>query len=102
MKPGSVRWTLAEEDQVRELVAAGTTASEAAKRLKRGMEAVRGKVANMGLKFAPGHRGRTSEAHAREAADFIRPAPARYASRTAMIFGDPPIGRSALDQRGGK
>lgn len=102
MKPGSARWTMAEEDQVRELVAAGATASEAAKRLKRGMEAVRGKAANMGLKFASGRKGRPSEADIREKEDFIRPAPARYASRTAMIFGDPPIGRSALDQRGGR
>jgi hypothetical protein len=34
-----------------------------------------------------------------EDANAFRLPPAKYASRTAMFFGDPPIGRSALDQR---
>jgi len=99
MRPGSVEWTLDEEAMLRRLAAEGKTAREAGEALGRATEGVRAKGERMGLTFASG-RGRNHPIAA--PVKEVDPAPVpnpRYSSRTAMIFGDPPIGRSALDQK---
>jgi hypothetical protein len=99
MRPGSVEWTLDEEALLRRLASEGNTAREAGDAFGRATEGVRSKGERLGLTFASG-RGRTHAvvAPVKEALPTPLPNP-RYSSRTAMIFGDPPIGRSALDQK---
>lgn len=90
---------------VRNCCAKGMTVSETAALLGRNIESVRSLASRLEIKFTVGARsGRPriaapSEAGANAGANAIRLPPARYASRTSMIFGDPPIGRSALDQK---
>ena len=102
MKPGSVRWTIAEEEAIRRFVARQFTCAQAAAELKRNVESTRSKAEAMGLKFKSGRIGRVSHAQVTSDPKFVRPEPPRYASRMAMILGDPPIGRSALDQKRGQ
>lgn len=99
MRPGSVEWTLEEEAKLRRLVGEGKTAREAGEALRRPTEGVRAKGERMGLTFASG-LGRTQPLRSPVKSDEPPPgAPPRYSSLTALMFGDPPVGRSALDQK---
>lgn len=98
MRPGSVKWTAWEEDKVRHLVAVGATARDAGEALGREPETVRRKAIAMGLTFARSTAARQSVVPKVDATPPIPEIP-RYSSRMAMMLGDPPIGRSALDQK---
>lgn len=98
MRPGSIKWTTSEEVHLRELVAAGKTAKEAGKALGRHMETARRKAITMGLTFARDTGERQKAAPEQEPKVPPVREPVRYSSRMAMMMGDPPIGRSALDK----
>lgn len=92
-------WSEAEIAMLRRLHGDGATVAQAAMELDRGLEATRSKAKTIGLIFANGRIGRVSVRTVIEKQEYIALPPARYASRTAMMFGDPPLGRSALDQK---
>lgn len=87
MKPGHRLWT---EDEIATLVRMKSTGADVATIAK--------------------HLGRTYQSTANKASSYVsvtvakepapeRPPAPRYASRMAIMMGDPPIGRSALDQK---
>lgn len=95
-------WTDEEITQLRRSHALGLSVQEAAKALGRGVESTRSKGKAIGVFFENAHRlGRVAVSRDADVAKFIKLPPARYSSRSAMILGDPPIGRSALDRRSG-
>ena len=99
MRSGSTKWTASEEHRLRNLVAEGKTAREAGEALGRHPEVVRRKAMAMGLRLTLGRAGQREKAPQVEPKATITIEVPRYSSRTAMMFGDPPIGRSALDQK---
>lgn len=99
MRPGGVKWTTAEESQMVAFSKGGYTYRMAAEELSRSVGAVQGKAAAMELKFRHEPRARKYAKESAESLNVQRPPIPQYASLTAMIFGDPPVGRSALDQK---
>lgn len=99
MRPGGVKWTKAEEAQMVAFSKGGYTYRMAAEELGRSVGAVQGKAAAMDLSFRHEPRARKSQQEIAERLHVPRPPIPQYASLTAMAFGDPPIGRSALDQK---
>lgn len=85
---------------MRRLHAEGATVKAAAAAIGRGVEATRNKGKTIGLTFAKGDKARKARPVVERAPDaFIRPPTPVYRDRMAVMFGDPPIGRSALDRR---
>lgn len=99
MKPGHSFWTKAEIEKLKAMCAAGYTYVAAAQELGRTKDSIHGKARNMGLVFAKAAPGVRPGKPSTPAPEPILPAVPRYRSFTAALFGDPPIGRSALDQK---
>jgi hypothetical protein len=94
------RFTTDEINLIRECCIKGMTCKETGELLGRPVESLRSLMPRLGLKFkTASNAGRKAVEVFAEDANAFRLPPAKYASRTAMFFGDPPIGRSALDQR---
>jgi hypothetical protein len=90
MRPGSREWTDTEVSQLEALRAKGMSYTEIAKVLGRTMWSVQSKGSNLGL---------TNPVSEFEAAQALVPQVDRSKmSLTALMLGDPPPGRSALDQ----
>jgi len=99
MKPRGTRWTADEVKILRDFCERNSTARQAAEVLDRPVTAIQGKAAALGLALVKEPHIRRSKRDFEEAVRAEIPPAPRYASRTAMMFGDPPIGRSALDQK---
>jgi hypothetical protein len=95
-----VVWSDGEVETLQQLARQGLNLQEISKALgTKTPVQVRHKTDRLRIKLTP-----VKAAVSRSEAEMLRTAnrvpPARYASRTAMMLGDPPLGRSALDQRG--
>jgi hypothetical protein len=93
------RWSTKLENTLRRYHAEGYSASDAAKAMGRGVEGVRSKARMLGLTFPLARAGRVAVAPIEERHNFIAPPVRRYSSFTQFVLGDPPDGRSALDQK---
>lgn len=92
-------WSDNEVEKLQQLARQGLNVQEISKALgTKTPVQVRHKTDRLRIKLAPVKAANRSEAEMLRTAN--RVPPARYASRTAMMLGDPPLGRSALDQRG--
>jgi len=93
-------FTTDEINLIRECCDKGMTCKESSELLGRPVESLRSLMPRLGLKFKTAtNAGRKAVEVIAQDANAFRLPPAKYASRTAMFFGDPPIGRSALDQK---
>ncbi|WP_375597590.1 hypothetical protein [Devosia sp. Naph2] len=93
------RWTADEISKLKECCERDLTPKQAAEIVGRPSTACLGKAATLGLSLAKESRIRRTKRDFEESVRAEIPPAPRYASRTAMMFGDPPIGRSALDQK---
>lgn len=93
------RWTAEEVNKLRDCAARNLTPTQTAEVVGRSAAACLGKAATLELSLAKESRLRRCNREVEETLQAAIPPAPRYASRTAMIFGDPPIGRSALDQK---
>lgn len=93
-------WSRDEEARLRRMADDGATVAEASRSFGRSDGSIRGKARTLGLVFAMGDKTRKPRVEAEQSPEgFIRPPAPVYRDRMAVMFGDPPIGRSALDQR---
>ncbi|WEK05751.1 MAG: hypothetical protein P0Y65_05710 [Candidatus Devosia phytovorans] len=95
MKVGSRPWTEADCLQLEKLIKEGLSYDEISEIIGRSPLSVAGKANNMGLAKFKGGEG----AKAFEAAKSLIPTVSVHQSTFARWMGDPPPGRSALDQR---
>lgn len=93
----SNRWTPEQTETVHRMAQNGATAAEIAAVVGKSREAVRQKADYEGVALRTRPR-REIEAPPPAPKRVVIPT-VRYPSRMAMMFGDPPIGRSALDQK---
>lgn len=94
------RWTEEDEAVLRRMHAEGATAAEIGLALNRHREVVRVKARYLGLAL----KARPLRTAEERPAPRVRPSGptppvVHYSSITARVFGDPPPGRSALDQK---
>lgn len=94
------RFTEIEIAKMRQCHAEGMTAVEAAKCINRLPNSVLVKGRQLGIVFAKVSRAKPSETVS--IVKHIMPKYIRPASLTGWLMGDPPIGRSALDQKRGQ
>lgn len=94
-------WTHTEISKLRAMHASGWTKEQIAEALGRPLAGVDTKARSLALYWRKDKSAgwRTSDAELLEQAKKLIPPSARHASFTAFIMGDPPPGRSALDQK---
>lgn len=90
MKPGHRKWSKPETARLYAMFTDGISLEVMCGNFDRSSASIRRKLSDNGMIFS---------ASTRLPVPAI--APVQYASRTAMMMGDPPVGRSALDQRSG-
>jgi hypothetical protein len=89
MRPGSKEWTEAETTVILEMRAAGYGAAAIAPVLGRSRVSVQNRISNLPISAPPKPAPAPCERRCASRAEFV----------TATLMGDPPHGRSALDQR---
>ncbi len=95
MKADAREWTEAEEQQLMDMRAQGRSYRDCAKALKRSLCSAQEKGYRLGLNYE--FKEHSAGAH-REAQALIPRIDRSKMSLTALMLGDPPPGRSALDQ----
>lgn len=91
-------WTEEDSQQLIELAESGKSAIEIGDIMGRKASTIRAHAKNLRLQLERPKRVRSNMG---ASVAPLPPAPAVHRSRTARLFGDPPIGRSALDQKMG-
>lgn len=96
-------WTHAEISKLRAMHARGSTKEQIADALGRPLAGVDSKARSLALYWRKDKSAgwRTSDAELLQQAKRLIPPSTRHGSLTAFIMGDPPPGRSALDQKRG-
>lgn len=89
MRAGRLPWTDAETEILTSMRQDGKSNGEIAQRLRRSKAAVQSKTSNLSLYIAPVPAPAPTARICATRAQFV----------TATLMGDPPSGRSALDQR---